>query len=161
MEHNNHTAAAAASVDDAAHDGLLDDLMARTASCFARRETRLTCRDMVNGMLTELDDHNCWTMAEAAGHASPYRMQHLLSRARVNDRQMLDTAAVWAAGHLCAGQDPADVVLIVDETGGAKSSGDCVILSFAVDHGCDLGFSVVDDVLNVAVAVRWGPGLRA
>jgi hypothetical protein len=23
---------------------------------------------MVNGMLTELDDHNCWTMAEAAGH---------------------------------------------------------------------------------------------
>jgi len=25
------------------------DLMARVAPCFARRETRLTCRDMVNG----------------------------------------------------------------------------------------------------------------
>jgi hypothetical protein len=68
VEQNNQATAAGASVDDAAHAGLLDDLLARTASCFARRETRLTCRDMVNGMLTELDDHNCWTMAEAAGH---------------------------------------------------------------------------------------------
>ena len=49
----------------------------------------------------------------------------------------------------------------IDETGQEKAGQDCVILSFAVDHGCDLGFSVVDDVLNVAVAVRWGPGLRA
>ena len=86
MEQNNQAAAAGASVDDAAHAGLLDDLMARTASCFARRETRLTCRDMVNGMLTELDGHNCWTMAEAAGHPGPHKMQHLLSRARVDDR---------------------------------------------------------------------------
>ena len=65
------TAAAAASVDHAAHAGLLDDLMARVAPCFARRETRLTCRDMVHGLLSELDDHNCWTLAEAAGHAEP------------------------------------------------------------------------------------------
>ena len=84
---------------------LLDDLMARVASCFARRETRLTCRDMVHGLLSELEDHNCWTMAEAAGHAGPYRMQHLLSRARVDEQQMPDAAADWAAGHLSAGQD--------------------------------------------------------
>jgi hypothetical protein len=51
VEHNNDPAAAAASVDHAAHAGLLDDLMARVAPCFARRETRLTCRDMVNGLL--------------------------------------------------------------------------------------------------------------
>jgi hypothetical protein len=51
--------------------------MARIAPCFARRETRLTCHDMVNGLLSELEDYNCWTLAEAAGHASPYRMQHL------------------------------------------------------------------------------------
>jgi SRSO17 transposase len=80
---------------------------------------------MVNGMLTELDDHNCWTMAEAAGHPGPHKMQHLLSRARVDDQRMAGTAADWAAGRLCAGQDPADVVLIVDETGDAKTSGDC------------------------------------
>ena len=125
MEHNNDPAVAAASVDHAAHAGLLDDLMARIAPCFARRETRLTCRDMVNGLLSELDDHNCWTLAEAAGHATPYRMQHLLSRARVDDRQLLDTAADWAAAHLTAGQDKDDVVLIVDETADEKSSSDC------------------------------------
>ena len=105
--------------------GLLDDLMARIAPCFARRETRLTCRDMVNGLLSELDDHNCWTLAEAAGHASPYRMQHLLSRARVDDRQLLDAAADWAATHITAGQDEGDVMLIVDETADEKSSADC------------------------------------
>ena len=81
---------------------------------------------MVHAMLTELDDHNCWTMAEAAGHPGPHRMQHLLSRARVDDRELPQAAAGWAAGHLCAGQDPDDVVLIVDETGDAKTSGDCV-----------------------------------
>jgi SRSO17 transposase len=125
VEQNNQTTAAGDSVDDAVHAGLLDDLLDRAASCFARRETRLTCRDMVHAMLTELDDHNCWTMAEAAGHPGPHRMQHLLSRARVDDRELSQAAAGWAAGHLCAGQDPDDVVLIVDETGDAKTSGDC------------------------------------
>jgi SRSO17 transposase len=126
VEHNNDPAAAAASVDHAAHAGLLDDLMARIAPCFARRETRLTCREMVNALLSELDDRNCWTMAEAAGHASPYRMQHLLSRARVDDRQLPDAAADWTAEHLTAGQDEDDVVLIIDETADEKSSADCV-----------------------------------
>ena len=67
---------------------------------------------MVNGVLTELDDHNCWTMAEAAGHPGPHRMQHLLSRACVDDQGILDFAADWAAGRLTAGQDVGDVVLI-------------------------------------------------
>jgi SRSO17 transposase len=81
---------------------------------------------MVCGLLMELDDHNCWTMAEAAGHPGPYRMQHLLSRARCDDQGILDCAADWAAGHLSAGdQDGAGAVLIVDETGDAKSSTDC------------------------------------
>lgn len=102
--------------------------MGRVAPCFARRETRLTCRDMVHGLLTELEDHNCWTLAEAAGHARPYRMQRLLSRARVDERQMLDEAAGWAVGRLSAGQggDVSDAVLIVDETADEKSSADCV-----------------------------------
>jgi SRSO17 transposase len=125
VELENQAAAAAASVDHAVHAGLLDDLMARVAPCFARRETRLTCRDMVNALLSELDDRNCWTLAEAAGHASPYRMQHLLSRARVDDRRLLDAAADWAAEHITAGQDEDNVVLIVDETADEKSSSDC------------------------------------
>jgi len=102
--------------------------MGRVAPCFARRETRVTCRDMVHGLLAELEDHNCWTMAEAAGHPAPYRMQHLLSRARVDEGQLLDTAADWVAGHLAAGQgeEVSGVVLIVDETADEKSSDSCV-----------------------------------
>ena len=97
--------------------------MGRVASCFARRETRLTCRDMVNGFLMELEDYNCWTIAEAAEHLGPHRMQHLLSRASVDDGQMLDTTAAWAAGHLAG--DAVNTVLIVDETADPKSSADC------------------------------------
>ena len=99
--------------------------MAQVAPCFARRETRLTGKNMVHGLLSELEDRNCWTLAEAAGHACPYRMQHLLSRARCDEQRMLDTAAGWAVGRLSAGQDGADAVLIVDETADEKSSDSC------------------------------------
>jgi SRSO17 transposase len=70
----------------------------------------------------ELDDHNCWTIAEAVGHRGPHRLQHFLSRAVWDDQQMLDTASAWAAGHL----DDGDGVLIVDETADEKSSADAV-----------------------------------
>jgi SRSO17 transposase len=117
-----------ASVNHDGHAGLLDDLMARVAPCFTRRETRLTCRRMVNGLLSELDDYNCWTLAEAAGLASPCPMQHLLSRARCDDRAMLDAAGDWAVGQLNGEHsgDWGDAILIVDETSDVKSSADCV-----------------------------------
>ena len=67
---------------------------------------------MVSGLLMELDDHNCRTIAEAAGHRGPHRLQRLLSRAVWDDQQVLNIAAAWAAGHL----DDEDAVLIVDET---------------------------------------------
>jgi hypothetical protein len=104
VELNNHAAAAAAAADHAAHGGLPDDLMARVAPCLARRETRLTCCDMVNGLLSELDDYNCWTLAEAARHADPCRMQRLLSRACCDDQAMLGSAADWAVEQLNEGQ---------------------------------------------------------
>jgi SRSO17 transposase len=77
---------------------------------------------MVSGLLMELEDHNCWTIAEAAGHRGPHRPQHLLSRAVWDDQQVLDIASAWAAGHL----DDRDGVLIVDETADEKSSADAV-----------------------------------
>src|SRR5438034_1345655 len=52
-------------------------------------------------------------------------MQHLLSRARCDEQQLLDSAADWAVAHLTSGRDENDVVLIVDETADAKSSADC------------------------------------
>jgi SRSO17 transposase len=77
---------------------------------------------MVSGLLMELDDRNCWTIAEAIGHRGPHRLHHLLSRAVWDDQHVVDTAAVWAVSHL----DDGDVVLIVDETADEKSSADCV-----------------------------------
>ena len=99
--------------------------MARVAPCFARRETRLTCRDMVNGLLSELEDHNCWTLAEAAGHAGPHRMQHLLSRARLGRAADAGHRRGLGGRPPGAGQDEDDAVLIVDETADEKSSADC------------------------------------
>ncbi len=98
------------------------DLLGQVAGCFPRRETRLCCGQMVRGLLMELEDHNCWTIAEAVGHRGPHRLRHLLSRAVWNEQQVLDTASAWAASHL----DDGDGVLIVDETADEKSSADAV-----------------------------------
>jgi SRSO17 transposase len=60
---------------------------------FPRRETRQCYGQMVSGLLMELDDHNCWTIAEGAGHRGPQRLQHFLSRAVWDDQQVLDIAS--------------------------------------------------------------------
>src|SRR5438067_4579701 len=77
---------------------------------------------MMSGLLMELEDHNCWTIAEAAGHRGPHRLQHLLSRAAWDEQQVLDIAAAWAVSHL----DEGDAVLIVDERADEKSSADAI-----------------------------------
>ncbi len=54
-------------------------------------------------------------------------MQHLLSRARCDDRAMLDAAADWTVEQLNGEQagTGGDAILIVDETSDEKSSADC------------------------------------
>jgi SRSO17 transposase len=76
---------------------------------------------MLHGLLMELDDRNCWTIAEAAGHRGPHRLQHLLSRAVWDDQQVLDIGSAWAVSHPGDG----DAVLIAGETADEKSSADC------------------------------------
>jgi SRSO17 transposase len=120
VTHDQDAAVAAATVADEARSALLADLLGQVAGCFPRRETRQSCSQMVGGLLMELEDHNCWTIAEAVGHRGPHRLQHLLSRAVWDDQRMLDIAAGWAVGHL----DDGDGVLIVDETADEKSSTD-------------------------------------
>jgi SRSO17 transposase len=121
----NPTTAAGDSVDYDAHAGLLRDLKSRLAPCFKRQETRRTCGDMIDTLLMELEDHNCWTMSEAAGHATPDRMQHFLSRASIDDAKMADETAKWTAAQLTAGADPSGLILIGDESADEKSSADC------------------------------------
>jgi SRSO17 transposase len=96
------------------------ELLGRVAGCFPRREIRRSAGEMLSGLLMELEDYNCWTIAEAVGHAGPHRLQHLLSRAAWDDQRVLQLAADWAVERLDDGQ----AVLIVDETADAKSSTD-------------------------------------
>lgn len=77
---------------------------------------------MVAGLLLEVDTRNCWTLGQALGHPGPHRLQHLLSRSRFDHERARAETARLVADEL-AGQD---VVLVVDETGDAKSSTDCV-----------------------------------
>jgi SRSO17 transposase len=102
--------------------GCFDGLMARLADCFPRRETRLTCRNMIEAMLAVPETANCWTLGEAIGHRGPHVLHHFLSRARWNDQAVRDRVAAWAIDQL--GEQ--NVVLIVDETGDEKSCTDAV-----------------------------------
>jgi hypothetical protein len=68
----------------------------------------------------ELEDYNCWTIAEALGHSGPHILRHLLSRAVRDEREALELAGAWAARRL----DDGEAVLIIDETADAKSSTD-------------------------------------
>lgn len=92
------------------------------AHCFARREAREAARQLPAGLLLELDTRNCWTLAEALGHRGPHRLQHLLSRARLDHDQAREEVAGMVIDHLA----DQDVVLVVDETGDEKSSTGCV-----------------------------------
>ncbi|MEY9214803.1 SRSO17 transposase [Thermobifida halotolerans] len=82
----------------------------------ARPETRTSAREVIRALLAPLARKNCWTLAEHAGHPAPYRIQHLLNRA------VLDEAALAAClrGYVISHLGTEDVVLVVDETGDLK-----------------------------------------
>jgi SRSO17 transposase len=101
----------------------LDDVMARVAHRFGRVEPRRRARGYVLGLLAPLAGKNSWTIAEAAGDATPDGMQRLLNCYEWDADAVRDDVAGYVAEHL---GDP-DGVLIVDETGflkkGTKSAG--------------------------------------
>ena len=109
---------------------------------------------MVSGLLMELEDHNCWTIAEAAGHRGPHRLQHLLSRAVWDDQRVLDIAAAWAVSHL----DDGDGVLIVDETADEKSSAGTVGAARQYS-GTVGGIALCQVAVTLAYATRRGHAL--
>ena len=117
MTQDQDTIVAAATVADEGGE-LWRELLGKVAGCFPRRETRQSAAEMAGGLLMELEDYNCWTIAGALGHCGPHRLQHLLSRAAWDDGQVLQRAAAWAAERL----DDGEAILIVDETADARSS---------------------------------------
>jgi len=112
--------AAALSVEAAGWERELDVLMQRVGGCFARVETRRTARDVVDGLLADLPRKNGWSLAEHAGHGSPDRIQHLLSRASWDQEAVRAEVAGYVAENLVDGVEPDLVTLVFDETGDAK-----------------------------------------
>lgn len=124
--------------------------MGRLADCFPRRETRLTCWNMIEAMLTVKDTANCWTLGESVGHRGPHILQHFLSRARWDEHAVRARVAAWVVEHL----GTEDVVLVADETGDEKSSIDAV--GAARQYSGALGGV---GLCQVAVYLTYAPGL--
>ncbi|MFF6881188.1 transposase [Streptomyces sp. NPDC012474] len=86
-------------------------------------ETRLTCRNMVEGLLMVKKSANYWSLGEAIGHGDgPHVLQHFLSRARFDDEAVRRAAADWTVEQL----GTRIVMLVVDEAGDEKPSTDAV-----------------------------------
>ncbi|MET8637643.1 IS701 family transposase [Streptomyces sp. NPDC004680] len=90
--------------------------MGRIAGRFVRVEPRRWARAFVLGLLSDLPRKNCSTLAEHAGDANPYGLQHLLSRAKWDAEAVRDDIRDFVVGKL---HDTA-AVLVVDETGDLK-----------------------------------------
>jgi SRSO17 transposase len=112
-------AAAASTVEEAALAcGNLDELMGCLAPCFARVEPRRQARKYVTGLMGDLPRKNCWTLAEQAGDATPDKMQRLLERAAWDTSRAMHEIRAFAVTRL---GDPADAVLVLDESGQEKT----------------------------------------
>ena len=101
----------------------LDALLARLAPYFPRAEPRRQVAAYLHGLLSPIERKNGWQMAEAAGAATPYAMQHLLGRAVWDAEAVRDELRDYVVAHL----GDAEAVLVIDETGfvkkGTKSAG--------------------------------------
>lgn len=101
----------------------LDDLGVMLRGHFVRQEPRDQALAYLKGLLSPIERKNAWQIAEEAGEANPYRIQHLLLRAKWDADAVRDDLRRYVMAHLA---DP-EGVLIVDETGflkkGDKSAG--------------------------------------
>ena len=81
MTRQDNEVAAGAIVEDRAWLGKLHgELRGLLAPVFAQARSRLTAFAYIGALLAERGDRkSCWQLAEAAGHATPRRMQALLA----------------------------------------------------------------------------------
>jgi SRSO17 transposase len=96
--------------------GYVDELLERVGQHVARPEVRTRLGAMLLALLGREGPRNCWTLAEQAGEARPWGMQHLLSRAVWDTEAVAGELRAFVVEHLGA----ADGILIVDETGDLK-----------------------------------------
>ena len=96
--------------------GCIDDLLARVGRHVARPESRIRLESMLLALLSREGPKNCWTLAEQAGEARPWGMQHLLARAVWDTDAVAGELRDFVVEHL----GTADAILVVDETGDLK-----------------------------------------
>jgi SRSO17 transposase len=94
----------------------LDAVGERIAPRFARVELRDRARSYLRGLLSGIERKNGWQLAEVAGNATPYALQHLLGRANWDADEVRDDLREYVIEHL--GDEEA--MLVVDETGFLK-----------------------------------------
>jgi SRSO17 transposase len=98
---------------DAAHWAAeLQTLLAHLGRHFARSETRAHLRAYLTGLLSPIERKNGWHLAEHAGDATPYGIQHLLDRAKWDADAVRDDLQGYVREHL---GHPTGV-LVIDET---------------------------------------------
>lgn len=94
----------------------LTEVEQRIGGRFARSEAREQAMGYLKGLLSPVQRKNSWQLAEALGAPNPYRLQHLLGRARWDVDHVRDDLRQYVVEHL--GDDQA--ILVVDETGYLK-----------------------------------------
>ncbi len=94
----------------------LEEVDERIAARCARSEVRERAQDYLRGLLSAAERKNGWQLAEVAGNATPYGLQHLLGRANWDADAVRDDLREYVIGHLA----DAESVLVVDETGFIK-----------------------------------------
>jgi SRSO17 transposase len=103
--------------------GELEPLGALLGKRFSRAEPRQRAMAYVRGLTSPIARKNGWQLAEYAGDAAPYGVQHLLGRAAWSADAVRDDLRTYVVEHL----GESDAVLVIDETGflkkGTKSVG--------------------------------------
>ena len=95
-----------------------NELTGLLAAHFSRWEPVRQAGKYIDGLMSDLPDKNCWSLAQYAGDASPDKMQRLLERAAWDQPAAMRTVRDFAVAGL-AGPDGL-TVLVLDESGQVK-----------------------------------------
>ena len=85
-------------------------LLDRIGGRFTRHEPRRHAAELMLGLLSDLDQKNCWSIAEHRGAKSPDALQHLLSRSVWDADEVRDDLRGYVIDNL----GHPDAVLVVD-----------------------------------------------
>lgn len=95
--------------------GWADDIQTWTDDLgflFKRREPRATFGDFIKGLLSDAPKKNAWGLADHLGHASPDRLEHLMTDAKWDADLLRDQVR----SRVVAGLGDPGAVLVIDDT---------------------------------------------